>query len=744
MVSVGRTVPGVKTVLRGLAVLFCLALGGPPFTSLRAAESTTVASGPRRVSLQLTRRHQIQFAGFYMAQELGYYREASLTGWLYAVRHMDETVARVQGSYATGADRKRLEREAQIISELMVHDTLPIGFIDPNRWHGCMQALAQLRSRPFDAQGSRDALLDTFLAARATRGVLILKAALCGTLLATLLLGGMALVLARIVRHRTAELARANLDLRREYEALKRAESMLMVQHDLALALLDVKSEAACLEQVVAACLRFPRVDGCGILRPAPGGRLLRMQVCAGMGSEAAASHAELALDSPCGAGLARGEPCRLDAGAIADAFPVLQRDGWVSIVLHPVRADHELVAVLCLGSRREGAGDWADLSGPVDVLLGSTLQRIGSEQAVRESESLLRSAAEGAIDGIALMAQDGRYLLVNARFAAMYGCPVAAMVGRHFSEFVPPEERDDKLRRFARRVQGDHKEIEYESRLQRKDGTFLPIRLTVSNVAWRGQRVFAIVLRDLSESKRLEQELLHIGEWERIRIGQDLHDTIGQQLAGMAYLIEVLARNLGREPSAHAREAKEIAQVAGTAHAQLRDVVQSLLPLPEYETLDAGLERICVLTRQRQGVACRLSVSGSGARKFNATAANHLLYIAREAIANAVRHGNARHIEVALRQDGEHGLLSIEDDGTGFDPGTERATGAGLRIMGYRADMLGGRLAVRRRVSGGTAVVCTFDPAVISGIAESPPQFAGMKAATAVQEKEKANDGAQ
>lgn len=121
------------------------------------------------------------------------------------------------------------------------------------------------------------------------------------------------------------------------------------------------------------------------------------------------------------------------------------------------------------------------------------------------------------------------------------------------------------------------------------------------------------------------------------------------------------------------------------------------------------------------------------------------LLYIAREAIANAVRHGNARHIEVALRQDGEHGLLSIEDDGTGFDPGTERATGAGLRIMGYRADMLGGRLAVRRRVSGGTAVVCTFDPAVISGIAESPPpQFAGMKAATAVQEKEKANDGAQ
>ena len=76
MASAVRTVPGVKTVPRGLAVLLCLALCGLPCTTLRAAEPPAAASGLRRVSLQLPWTHRMQFAGFYMAKELGYYREA--------------------------------------------------------------------------------------------------------------------------------------------------------------------------------------------------------------------------------------------------------------------------------------------------------------------------------------------------------------------------------------------------------------------------------------------------------------------------------------------------------------------------------------------------------------------------------------------------------------------------------------------------------------------------------------------
>jgi len=638
------------------------------------------------------------------------FRKASRKGWAYAMNHMDEAVALVQAGYATGADRERLAREARIVRGLVADGTTPIGFIDPHRWQDCMQVLARLRRLPLDKPFSDAVLFDTFIAARAARGLRILKAALGGTLLAVLLLGGVAFVLVRIVRHRTGEIARANLAIRHENEALKRAETMLKGEHDLALALMEVKTEKECLEQVVAACLRFPGVDGCGVLRPVPGGRLLRMQACRGMGPEAAASHAELPFDSPCGASLARGEPCRLEAGGIGDAFPALQRDGWRAIVLHPVRAGHELVAVLCLGSRRDGADNWVAVSGPVATLLGNTLRRIGSERAVRDSSALLRSAADGSIDGISLLDTDGRFLHVNAPFAAMCGCPAADMVGQHFIRFVPPEARERLRRRFENRVQGKPEENKYEASLLRVDGTIKPVMLAVKKVAWYGRTVFTVVYRDLSELKRLEQELLHIAEWEQIRIGQDLHDTIGQQLAGMAYLIEVLARNLDREKSAYAGEARELATAANTAHQQLREVVQSLLPLPEREGLEAGLQRLCDFTSLRQGATCRRSVAEPPlGREIDAVAANHLLCIAKEAIANAVRHGNARNIEVSLRRQNDHGLLSIADDGCGFDVGGARVRGSGLRIMRYRADILGGKLCLRRREGGGMTVTCVF-----------------------------------
>ena len=906
MVSVVKTVPGMGSVPRCLAVLLGLALGGLPGTTLRAADAPAAAPGLRCVSLQLPWMHRMQFAGFYMAKELGYYREAgldveilerdldtspvdqvvmgqaefgvsslamegclhgmplvalaalsqhspfvllvpehagirgvedlvgrtirianasllfeleamlaavgiapgevalaslpqavdltggnrgeaffchrgglpveleqrgipfamvhprdygvdnygeilftsrnlaqrepglarafreaSLRGWIYVVHHMDEAVARVQAGYAKGAGRERLDHEARIVRDLVADGTTPIGFIDPHRWQDCMQVLARLRRLPLDKQFSDAVLFDTFITARAARGLRILKAALGGTLLAVLLLGGVAFVLVRIVRHRTGEIARANLAIRHENEALKRAETMLKGEHDLALALMEVKTEKECLEQVVAACLRFPGVDGCGVLRPVPEGRLLRMQVCRGMGPEAAASHAELPFDSPCGAGLARGEPCRLEAGVIGDAFPALQRDGWRAIVLHPVRAGHELVAVLCLGSRRDGADNWVAVSGPVATLLGNTLRRIGSERAVRDSEALLRSAADGSIDGISLLDTDGRFLHVNAPFAAMCGCPAADMVGQHFIRFVPPEARERLRRRFENRVQGKPEENKYEASLLQVDGTIKPVLLAVKKVVWYGRTVFTVVYRDLSELKRLEQELLRIAEWEQIRIGQDLHDTIGQQLAGMAYLIEVLARNLDREKSAYAGEARELATAADTAHQQLREVVQSLLPLPEREGLEAGLQRLCDFTSLRQGATCRRSVAEPPlGREIDAVAANHLLCIAKEAIANAVRHGSARNIEVALRRQNGHGLLSIADDGCGFDVQRAQVRGSGLRIMRYRADILGGKLCLRRREDGGGMVVtCTFSLMRGSGPGDPLTAIAGRTA---------------
>lgn len=506
---------------------------------------------------------------------VGAFREASQKGWAYAVNHMDEAVALVQAAYAPGTDRERLEREAQIVRELVMHDVTPIGFIHPQRWNACMEAIARLRHLPFNEQRSSGTLFDTAMAARSQRWTRIMRVALAGTLLAVLLLGGVALALARMVRHRTAELAYANREMRRENEVLKRTESQL------------------------------------------------------------------------------------------------------------------------------------------------------------RDSESIFRAVAEGAFDGCAILDTAGRFCYASSRFSLMSEYPEAELVGHHFCEMALPEDRERLLRFFERRKAGEPVKSEYETRFLRRDGKrVVPVILAVRKVMWGGQERFAVVIRDISERKRLEEEMLRIGEWEQIRIGQDLHDTIGQQLAGMAYLIGVLARNLDREKSAHAGEAQELATAADTAHQQLREVVQSLLPMMESEDLEAGLKRLCDFTSLRQGIACQLKVTAVPPNAdIGVVASNHLLCIAREAIVNAVRHGNARNIDVALKRNADSGLLEIADDGSGFDVERTRKQGSGLRIMRYRADVIGGRLSIRRREGGGMSVTCEYSLSADGAAGKTLPSDGGLDA---------------
>jgi signal transduction histidine kinase len=91
-------------------------------------------------------------------------------------------------------------------------------------------------------------------------------------------------------------------------------------------------------------------------------------------------------------------------------------------------------------------------------------------------------------------------------------------------------------------------------------------------------------------------------------------------------------------------------------------------------------------------------------------SAANHLYFIAQEAILNAVKHGKANLIEVKLEPAGDHGcVLTVRDDGRGLSHPLPAGPGIGIRIMKYRARMIGATVALRASPSGGTEVVCQF-----------------------------------
>src|SRR5208337_1417498 len=89
-----------------------------------------------------------------------------------------------------------------------------------------------------------------------------------------------------------------------------------------------------------------------------------------------------------------------------------------------------------------------------------------------------------------------------------------------------------------------------------------------------------------------------------------------------------------------------------------------------------------------------------------------HLYRIAQEALNNAIKHSKARRIRIGLATQGDHTVLSVEDDGVGLPPKLQKSKGSGLRIMDYRASVLGGSLVVKKRRRGGTALVCAIPKA--------------------------------
>ena len=342
-------------------------------------------------------------------------------------------------------------------------------------------------------------------------------------------------------------------------------------------------------------------------------------------------------------------------------------------------------------------------------IVVRDISERIKSEQKLRDSEALFRTVAEGAFDGISLVDAAGVFLYVNEKLATTTQYTVAELVGAHYSEFMSPEDFRRIRLRLERRKGEERIYREFESRLTRRDGTNVPVSASTREIRLSGRQAFVIAYKDISVRKRMERELLQIAEWERIRIAQDLHDTVGQHISGMAYLMEVLSGKLKRDQSIHTDSSVELVEVARQTHHQLREVVKSLLPLAGGTKLAEALEHLCTNMRVLTKATFTLVDDGLGQVELETMMAEHLRCIAQEASANAVRHGKAKNIVITLTHENGMGALCIDDDGCGFDVDSERFSGSGLKIMNYRADVIEATLLIKRREGGGMSVLCTF-----------------------------------
>ncbi|MBV9275804.1 MAG: PAS domain S-box protein [Verrucomicrobia bacterium] len=215
-----------------------------------------------------------------------------------------------------------------------------------------------------------------------------------------------------------------------------------------------------------------------------------------------------------------------------------------------------------------------------------------------------------------------------------------------------------------------------------------------------------ADVLAAAFERRGLEEELLSISNREQRRIGQDLHDGLCQQLAGIEFRNSVLVHQLQDLPAAQG-EAAQLGELIRDVTRQARLLARGMLPVQlEANGLMAALSALTANAAKLFNIVCKfdcphpVSLDDPGV-------ATHLYRIAQEAIANAVKHGRAKVVTVKLRKVDQALLLTVQDDGTGFSPREQQTGGMGLRIMAYRSEMIGADLRVCSAPGEGTTIQC-------------------------------------
>lgn len=334
------------------------------------------------------------------------------------------------------------------------------------------------------------------------------------------------------------------------------------------------------------------------------------------------------------------------------------------------------------------------------------------TEQQLRESEARARSILETTVDAIITINPRGIIKSFNKTAEKLFGYPSKEVIGKNVKVLMPEPykaEHDDYMDHYLetgeRKIIGIGREVTG----RRKDGSTFPMYLAVSEVKLPNQHIFTGIVRDISEQRRLEQEVLRISEHERQRIGQDLHDGLGQMLTGIGLITKNLSQQLRNQENDLAEEADEINSLIKEADEHARTLARGLVPVEfDEKGLEAALERLKQNAEKLFDIQFSLEVLGD--LDFDdATQAIHLYRIAQEGVSNAVKHGAATKVSVHLASTEKHIRLRVADNGTGFSKNWDSEGGLGVRIMQFRARLIGGNLEISDVPDKGAIITCTI-----------------------------------
>lgn len=224
----------------------------------------------------------------------------------------------------------------------------------------------------------------------------------------------------------------------------------------------------------------------------------------------------------------------------------------------------------------------------------------------------------------------------------------------------------------------------------------------------WQLESAVSELQEQIGERQRLEYEVLGISGREQSRLGQELHDNLGQQLAAIRIFTQLLQKTLENDEHPGATDCQQIAHFIGEALNTTRSLSKSFYPVElERGGLVLTLKDLAERTEAQTKVRCKARFDDEFS--VSEEAAIHLYRMVQESISNALKHANPTEILIEGHAEGSQMRLSVTDNGSGFvEP--QKGQGLGLRLFQYRARLIQAKVTVKRlNEQGGCRVECVF-----------------------------------
>jgi PAS domain S-box-containing protein len=362
------------------------------------------------------------------------------------------------------------------------------------------------------------------------------------------------------------------------------------------------------------------------------------------------------------------------------------------------------------------------------------SIKHFATLQQLREREAQMAAFMKNVPCAVYMKDLDGRYIYANETCAKVFRREVDQVLGKTDAELLP-KTTAAKARSLDQQVVHKNESMDTTESYNRDDGThyWLTTRFPICDHNGEPMMVGGAAI-EVTENKRLEKEIQEISEREKRRIGQDLHDGLGQYLTGIACMVKVVEQKLASRDLPEANDVKKITTMVNETITQARDLARGLCPVElENNGLQAALQELANRV-SRTSVNCVLKAP-TFAKVYDNAAAIHLYRIAQEAVNNAIKHGRSKNVTISLNTQNNQVELTVEDDGCGLPQKTGKAAGMGLRVMNYRASMIGATVSVSAGNPCGTVVRCVMQnrpPASKNGKANGrkPPVRARQEAA--------------